>query len=63
MTATPPIVDRETWQEQIDALRVREKAHTREGTRSPRRLRSVSTPPAAHVSPPPGRAGPPRRAA
>jgi len=31
MTATPPIVDRETWQEQIDALRVREKAHTREG--------------------------------
>jgi len=35
MTATPPIVDRETWQEQIDALRVREKAHTREGTRSP----------------------------
>jgi hypothetical protein len=28
MTATPPIVDRETWQEQIDALRVREKAHT-----------------------------------
>ena len=36
MTATPTIVDRETWQEQIDALRVREKAHTREGTRSPR---------------------------
>jgi hypothetical protein len=31
MTATPPIVDRETWQEQIDALRVREKVHTREG--------------------------------
>jgi hypothetical protein len=31
MTATPPIVDRETWQEQIEALRVREKAHTREG--------------------------------
>jgi predicted dithiol-disulfide oxidoreductase (DUF899 family) len=31
MTATPPIVDRETWQEQIDGLRVREKAHTREG--------------------------------
>jgi hypothetical protein len=26
-------------------------------------LRSVSTPPAARVSPPPGRAGPPRRAA
>ncbi len=31
MTATPPIVDRETWQNQLDALRVREKAHTREG--------------------------------
>ena len=31
MTATPPIVDRETWQDQLDALRVREKAHTREG--------------------------------
>jgi len=29
MTAKPPIVDRETWQEQIDAVRVREKAHTR----------------------------------
>ena len=33
MTATPPIVDRETWQKQIDTQRVREKAHTREGTR------------------------------
>ncbi len=31
MTATPPIVDRATWQEQLDTLRVREKAHTREG--------------------------------
>lgn len=31
MTATPPIVDRATWQEQMEALRVREKAHTREG--------------------------------
>jgi len=27
----PPVVDRSTWQAQIDALRVREKAHTREG--------------------------------
>ena len=27
----PATVDRETWQEQIAALRVREKAHTREG--------------------------------
>jgi predicted dithiol-disulfide oxidoreductase (DUF899 family) len=31
MTATPPTVDRETFQKQIDELRVREKAHTREG--------------------------------
>ena len=31
MTSTPPIVNRDTWQEQVDALRVREKAHTREG--------------------------------
>src|SRR5690349_8126601 len=31
MTAMPPVVDRSTWQAQIDALRVREKAHTREG--------------------------------
>ena len=29
--AFPPIVDRATWQAQIDALRMREKAHTREG--------------------------------
>ena len=30
MTATPPIVDRETWQKQIDTQRVREKgAHPR----------------------------------
>ena len=31
MSATPPIVDRDTWQGQIDELRVREKLHTREG--------------------------------
>jgi predicted dithiol-disulfide oxidoreductase (DUF899 family) len=29
--AIPPIVDRATWQVQIDELREREKAHTREG--------------------------------
>src|SRR5690349_367084 len=29
--ALPPIVDRSTWQEQVAALRKREKAHTREG--------------------------------
>jgi predicted dithiol-disulfide oxidoreductase (DUF899 family) len=31
MTAMPAIVDHATWQAEIDALRVREKAHTREG--------------------------------
>jgi predicted dithiol-disulfide oxidoreductase (DUF899 family) len=31
MTATPPIVDRATWQRERDALLAREKAHTREG--------------------------------
>ncbi|KAK9341830.1 hypothetical protein V1522DRAFT_418007 [Lipomyces starkeyi] len=31
MTATPPTADRETFQKQLDQLRVREKAHTREG--------------------------------
>ncbi|MGO9975075.1 MAG: DUF899 family protein [Solirubrobacteraceae bacterium] len=29
--ATPAIVDRATWQAELDALRVQEKAHTREG--------------------------------
>src|SRR5688500_17906313 len=27
----PDVVDRETWQTQVNALRAREKAHTREG--------------------------------
>jgi predicted dithiol-disulfide oxidoreductase (DUF899 family) len=31
MTAMPEIVDRATWQEAVDELRVREKAHSREG--------------------------------
>ena len=31
MNATPPIVDRETWQKDREALLAREKAHTREG--------------------------------
>ncbi|HYJ67862.1 MAG TPA: DUF899 family protein [Nocardioidaceae bacterium] len=30
-TPTPEVVDRATWQAEIDALRVREKAHTHEG--------------------------------
>ncbi|MGC2125189.1 MAG: hypothetical protein WA652_20255 [Xanthobacteraceae bacterium] len=29
--AAPPIVDRRTFESEIDALRVREKAHTKEG--------------------------------
>jgi predicted dithiol-disulfide oxidoreductase (DUF899 family) len=29
--ALPPVADRATWQADVDALRVREKAHTREG--------------------------------
>jgi predicted dithiol-disulfide oxidoreductase (DUF899 family) len=31
VTGIPAIADRATWQAEIDALRVREKAHTREG--------------------------------
>jgi hypothetical protein len=31
MTATPSAVDRESFQKQLDELRAREKAHTREG--------------------------------
>lgn len=30
MTAVPPVVDTETWQRELDSLRVREKAATRE---------------------------------
>jgi hypothetical protein len=30
--AIPAVVDRATWQTQLDDLLVREKAHTREGT-------------------------------
>ncbi|WP_328997742.1 DUF899 domain-containing protein [Kribbella sp. NBC_00709] len=29
--AGPPLTDRETWQHELDELRLREKAHTREG--------------------------------
>ena len=31
MTATPAVVDRDTWLKERDALLAREKAHTREG--------------------------------
>ncbi len=30
-SALPTVVDRTTWQAELDQLRVREKAHTREG--------------------------------
>jgi predicted dithiol-disulfide oxidoreductase (DUF899 family) len=30
-TAAGTVVDRATWQAELDALRLREKAHTREG--------------------------------
>jgi predicted dithiol-disulfide oxidoreductase (DUF899 family) len=31
MIATPPTVDRESFSKQLNELRIREKAHTREG--------------------------------
>jgi predicted dithiol-disulfide oxidoreductase (DUF899 family) len=49
MTKAPTIVDRETWQNQIMALRNREKAHTREGdaiAAARRRLPMVEVDPA-----------------
>jgi predicted dithiol-disulfide oxidoreductase (DUF899 family) len=58
MTGMPPIVDRDTWQGQVDALRVREKAHTREGdaiAAARRRLPMVEVDAAAPVV---GAAGP-----
>jgi predicted dithiol-disulfide oxidoreductase (DUF899 family) len=48
--AMPPIVDRATWQEQIAALRTREKAHTRAGdaiAAARRRLPMVEVDPSA----------------
>lgn len=48
--AMPPIVDRDTWQAQIAALRAREKAHTREGdaiAAARRRLPMVEVDPSA----------------
>ena len=49
MIATPPIVDRASWEEQVAALRVREKAHTHEGdaiAAARRRLPMVEVDPA-----------------
>ena len=48
--ALPPIVDPDTWQEQLAALREREKAHTREGdaiAAARRRLPMIEVDPAA----------------
>ena len=50
--AMPPIVDRDTWQAQIAALRAREKAHTREGdaiAAARRRLPMVEVDPTAPI--------------
>lgn len=49
----PEVVDRAAWQAQLDALLVREKAHTREGdaiAAARRRLPMVETDPAATVT-------------
>ncbi|MGE2722213.1 DUF899 family protein [Mycolicibacterium celeriflavum] len=57
MTAMPAIVDRETWQAEIDALRTREKAHTREGdaiAAARRRLPMVETDATARLVGPDG---------
>jgi predicted dithiol-disulfide oxidoreductase (DUF899 family) len=53
----PPIVDRASWQQQIDELRVREKAHTREGdaiAAARRRLPMVEVDPATPLVGPTG---------
>ncbi|MDT9592939.1 DUF899 family protein [Nocardioides zeae] len=51
-SALPPVVDRAAWQERVDALREREKAHTREGdaiAAERRRLPMVEVDPATPV--------------
>ena len=56
--AMPPVVDRTRWQAEVDELRVREKAHTREGdaiAAARRRLPMVQVPADASVV---GAAGP-----
>jgi predicted dithiol-disulfide oxidoreductase (DUF899 family) len=50
--AAPPLTDRETWQKQLDELRLREKAHTREGdaiAASRRRLPMVEVDPTTRL--------------
>src|SRR5258707_15871463 len=51
-SAAPPRTDRETWQKQLDELRLREKAHTREGdaiAAARRRLPMVDVDPTTHL--------------
>ncbi|GAA2755420.1 DUF899 family protein [Actinopolymorpha rutila] len=48
----PPLTDRPTWQKQLDELRIREKAHTREGdaiAAARRRLPMVEVDPSTHL--------------
>jgi hypothetical protein len=55
--ALPAVVDRATWQAELDALRVREKAHTRDGdaiAAARRRLPIVEVDPAITLSGPHG---------
>lgn len=50
--AAPPVTDRRSWQEQLDQLRLREKAHTREGdaiAAARRRLPMVEVDPATRL--------------
>jgi hypothetical protein len=57
-TVLPPVLDRVEWQARIDELRVREKAHTREGdaiAASRRRLPMVEVDP---ITPLTGATGP-----
>ena len=64
--ALPAVVDRATFQAELDALRAREKAHTREGdaiAAARRRLPmtgSSMTPPAPNCGPSWSRSGPSR---
>ncbi|MBZ4020338.1 DUF899 family protein [Streptomyces purpurogeneiscleroticus] len=55
--AAPEVVDRGTWQAEVDALRTREKAHTREGdaiAAARRRLPMVEVDPAITLTGPSG---------
>src|SRR5258708_19363373 len=56
-SALPAVVDRATWQAELDTLLVREKAHTREGdaiAAARRRLPMVEVDPSIQLLGPPG---------